>query len=56
MGNPEDVFFKSTLKKVLFLIGEYLEHHTPNEAMGAGATPVQTVTSMSQLKSMMRGG
>ena len=52
MRQPEDSFFKGTLKKVCFLIDEYVKRlHAES---GQSEIPhVQNVTSMKQLKSMI---
>jgi len=57
MRQPEEVFFKSTLRKVLFLIDKYIEQHMPRQKQARVTSPsqVNNVKSMKQMKRMIGG-
>jgi len=55
MQQPEEIFFKSALKKVLFLIEEHLKAIQLDKNAPNGATQVQDVQSMSQARKLLRG-
>jgi len=59
MQQPEEIFMKSTLYKVLFLIGEHKKQRAPKGRTGKGTpkapSQTQSVKSMKQIRGMIRG-
>jgi len=54
MRQPEEIFFKSALKKVLFLIEEHLKAIQSDKNVQNGATQVQDVQSMRQARRLLQ--
>jgi len=53
MKQPEAVFFKGTLRKIIFLINEHIKHLQQRNGEAAGAEQVVEVKSMKHFKSIM---